>query len=71
MAKYANELFGKFIPDKEVKKAVIVPNPCPENLNQVRRLDYFLVDIIRDKKRAKAQTKVLDVMEPLSKIWLA
>ena len=60
---------------------MIVPNPCPENLNKVRRLDDFLTDNIRDKKRTqehslealmeKTKSKILEVMGPLSKVWLA
>ena len=51
MANYVNELFDKYISDKEVKEAVLLKNPCPENVNPVRRIDDFWDDLMKETKR--------------------
>ena len=50
MATYVNELIEKFIPEKEVREAMIVPNPVPDNIHKVIKLDDFLADIMKEKK---------------------
>jgi len=51
MATYAYNLFQRFIPDKQVKEYIVTPNPYPKNLIGVRKLDEFLADTMRDKKK--------------------
>jgi len=81
MAGYVQENFMSFIPDKDVKDAVLYPNPRPDNLVTPKKIDDFLTDLLKEKRKAselaldatleKAQSKTLDVMGPLSRLWLA
>ena len=79
LAEYANPKFRIFIPDKDIKEQILVENPVPENLPQVKKLDNFMQDILVEKFQTKAvamdniyekfQRKNLDVMGPLSRLW--
>jgi len=78
MAEYVKENFENFIPEKNVKEAVLVPNPRPDNLVPAKE---FLSDLMKERKKytelaleatlEKVQNKNLDVMGPLTRLWLA
>ena len=80
MASYANGNLEKYIPEKDVKEAILIKTARPENLDPVKKLDDYLQELLKQKKRPpdiaidnileKAQDKVLDIMGPLSKLWL-
>ena len=80
MASYANDNSEKYIPEKDVKEAILIKTPRPENLDPVKKLDDYLQEPLKQKKRPqdiamditleKVQNKVLDIMGPLSKLWL-
>ena len=80
MASYANDNSEKYIPEKDVKEAILIKTPRPENLDLVKKLDDYLLEILKQKKRPqdiaidytleKVQNKVLDIMGPLPKLWV-
>ena len=79
MASYANDNSEKYMPEKDVKEAILIKTPRPENLDPVKKLDDYLQELLKQKKRPqdiaieytfeKVQDKVLDIMGPLSKLW--
>ena len=78
MANYANKYFEEYVPEDSLKEAILCQNPVPDNLDNVKKLDYFLRDILKEKRKTnkqnienvlgKLQRKTVDVMGPLSKL---
>ena len=78
MTEYANENLEKFIPDKDVKEVILLKLPRPENIDPVKKLDDFLSELLKQKKKTvditidgtseKIQDKAIDIMGPLSKL---
>ena len=66
MASYANDNSENYISEKDVKEAILTKTPRPENLDPVKKLDDYLQELLKQKKRS--QDKVLDIMGPLSKL---
>ena len=72
MAEYANENSEKFIPDKDVKEAILLKLPRPENIDPVKKLDDFLLELLKQNKKncgyhdggtfEKIQDKVTDIL---------
>ena len=79
MANYANKYFEEYFPEHSLKEAILWQNPVPDNLDDDKKLDDFLRDILKEKRKAneqnienvleKPQRKTVDVMGPLSKLW--
>ena len=79
MASYANKYFEEFIPEGDLKEAILTQSPVPENIDTVKKLDDFLKDLLKEKKKTseqnlenifeKLQNKTRDVMGPLAKLW--
>ena len=80
MTSYANDNSEKYIPEKDVKEAILIKTPRLENLDPVKKLDDYLQELLIQKKRPqdiaidntleKVQDKVLNIIEPLSKLWV-
>ena len=78
MASYANKYFEEFIPEGDLKEAILTQSPVPENMDTVKKLDDFLKDLLKEKKKTngqnlqnifeKLQNKTRDVMGPLTKL---
>ena len=51
MAAYANENLEKFIPDTNVKEAILLKLPRPENIDPVKKLDEFLLELLKQEKK--------------------
>ena len=81
MVNYANKYFEDHIPEdsqKLLKEAILCQNPVPDNLGNVKKLDDFLRDILKEKRKTneqnienvleKIQQETVDVMVPLSKL---
>ena len=51
MRSYANGNSEKYIPGKDVKVAILIQTPRPENLHPVKKLDEYLQDLLKQKKR--------------------
>ena len=47
MTEYANENPEKFIRDKDVKEAIWLKLPRPENIDPVKKLDDFLLELLK------------------------
>ena len=71
-------IIQKYIPEKDVKEVILIKPSRPENLDSVKKLDDYLQELLKQKKRPqdivtdntleKVQDKVLDIMGPLSKM---
>ena len=80
LASYANTQFEKYIPEKSVPNAICEVHPVLENLNQVKKMDEFLKDLLKEKNKnnslaideilGKIQKRALSVMGPLFKVRL-
>ena len=80
MASYAHDNSEKYIPEKDVKEAHMIKTPRPENLDPVKKLDDYLQELLKQKKRPqyisiyytleKVQDKVLCIIGPLPKLWV-
>ena len=76
MASYANKYFEEFIPEGDLKEAILTQSPVPENMDTAKNLDNFL---LKEKKKTneknlenifeKLQNKTRDDMSPLAKLW--
>ena len=66
--------------DPDIKKQVLLKNPVPNNVNKAKKLDEFVRDILKEKHKPrdldldstfeKIQTKNINVLGPLSKLYL-
>ena len=62
-----------------MKEAILCQNLVPNNLDNVKKLDDFLRDILKEKRKTnkqnienvleKLQRKTVDLMGPLLKLW--
>ena len=70
MAHYSNKNTEKFIPDKDSREKILLELPKLENLDQVKKLDDFFVDlsISVDITFETIQDEVTYIMSPLSKL---
>ena len=77
MTDYVTENTEKYIPDKSVREAILLKLPRSDKLDPVKKLDDFLVELLKQKKNIdvsvdnifeKDQDKVADIMCPLSKL---
>ena len=55
MASYANKYFEEFIPEGDLKEAILTQSPVPENMDTVKKLDDFLKDLLKEKKKTNEQ----------------
>ena len=79
IANCSNKYFEEYIPEDSLKEAILFPSPVPDNLDNVKKLDDLLRDILKEKRKRneqnienvleKLQRKTVDVMGPLSKLW--
>ena len=80
MAEYANTHFETYVKEADLKQQILMKNPVPDNLDQVKKLDDFVRDILKDKRQQrdlemygtfeKIHSKNACVMSPLSKLWM-
>ena len=80
LANYTNDHFNKSFLEKSLEEDILVENPVPLNLHPPRKMDEFMRDLIFEKRAdslgvaadsnlVKLQQKLLNVTEPLSKVW--
>ena len=72
--------FEKYIPEKRIHDAICKVYLVPNNLNQVKKMDWFLKELLKEKNmnnslvideiQRKILKRTLSVMGPLSKVWL-
>ena len=80
IASYANEQFHSDVKDTDIKQQILLANPVPENLNKAQKFNEFVKDILKEKHKQndvdqdatfeRIQCKNINVMGPLSKLWL-
>ena len=51
MANYANKYFEEYALEDSLKEDILCQNPAPDNLDNVRKLDNFLRDILNEKRK--------------------
>ena len=49
MASYANDNSGKYLAEKDVKEAILIKTPRPENLDPVKKLVKYLQELRKQK----------------------
>ena len=77
---YVNTQFETNVKEADLKQQILTENLVPDNLEQVKKLDDFVRDILKDKIKQKDlnmdsafeknQLKNGCVTEPLSKLWM-
>ena len=80
MAEYANTHFETYVKEADLKQHILMENPIPDNLDQIKKLDDFVRDILKDEHIQKdldmeitiekIQSKNACIMDPLSKLWI-
>ena len=77
MANYANKYFEEYVPEYSLKEkeGILCQNPVPDNLDNVKKLDDFLRDSLKEKRKTneqnienvleKLQRKTVDLMDSL------
>ena len=80
MANYPNKQFDSYVKDADIKQQILLTNPLTENLNIAKKIDEFVKDILQENYKHKdvdqnatferIQSKNINVMRPLSKLWL-
>ena len=53
MAEYANTHFETYVKEADLEQQILTENPVPDNLDQVKKLDDFVRDILKDKRKQK------------------
>ena len=51
MVDYANIHFETYVKEADLKQQILTKNPVPDNLDQVKKLDDFVRDILKDKQK--------------------
>lgn len=79
MALYAHKYFERYVQEKDMRDSVIGENPVPTNFIKTRRLDEHFKELLDEKRKRREldtdkslehiQSKVLQIMGPLSKLW--
>ena len=60
LALYANNKFEKYISEKRLHDAIREVYPVPNNLNQTKKMDKYLKDLLKEKKNYLAIYEVLE-----------
>ena len=78
--KYVNTHFETYVKEADLKQEILTENLVPDNLDQVKKLDDFLHNILKDRCKQKDldmdstfeknQLKNACVMGCLSKLWM-
>ena len=51
MLDYANTHFETYVKEADLKQQILSENPMPDNLEQVKKLDNFVRNILKDKHK--------------------
>ena len=81
MASYANKHLQKFVPERDLRDSILTANPVPSNIGGPKKLDEFFRELLDEQKKKtelfwdssleKIQQKIVNVLGPLSKVWMA
>ena len=79
LASYANKYLQKFVQDKNSKDSILNENPVLTNITKPRKLDDYYKELLEENRAKreltldgtleKIQSKKLNIMGPLSKLW--
>ena len=79
-AKDANAHFETYVKEADLKQQILTENLVPDNLDQLKKLDHFVFDILKDKRKQKdmdmdstlekVQSKNVCVRGSLPKFWM-
>ena len=79
-AKDANAHFESYVKEADLKQQILTENLVPDNLDQLKKLDHFVFDILKDKRKQKdmdmdstlekVQSKNVCVRGSLPKFWM-
>jgi len=80
LANYANDYCNSYVTEKELQESVLEASPVPANFTSVKKLDEFIREIMKEKRKnseiafegvlEKAQQKAHSIMGPLSRVWV-
>ena len=81
MADYVTKKFATYVPEKDLKDSIMNENPVPLNIHKPHVLDDFLKELMEeqnksfqvniDKMLERLQHKTVNIMDPLSRVWLS
>ena len=79
LASYPKKYLQKFFQGKNLKDSILNENPVPTNITKPRRLDEYYKELLEENRAKrdltlddtleKIQSKTLNIMGPLSKLW--
>ena len=80
MLGYVIEHFEKYIKESDLQETMLDDNPVPEKMGGPKAIDDYLKEMLleanksreleQDRTLEKIQQKVLNIMKPLSKLWV-
>ena len=80
MLGYVIEHFEKYIKESDLQETMLDDNPVPEKIGGPKTIDDYLKEMLleanksreleQDRTLEKIQQKVLNIMGPLSKLWV-
>ena len=53
--KLCQQIFRRIYPRGDLKEAILMQSPVPENMDTVKKLDDFFKDLLRAKKKTNEQ----------------
>ena len=53
MVEYTNTYFETYVKETHLKQQILMENPVPDYLEQVKKLDNFVRDILKDMRKQK------------------
>ena len=84
MADYVTKKFATYVPEKDLKDSIINENPVPLNIHKPnihKPLDDFLKELMEEQNKSfqvnidrmleRLQHKTVNIMGPLSRVWLS
>ena len=50
MAEYGISYFNVFIQENDLNESILIQNPVPTNFQEVKRMDEYMVQLLKGKK---------------------
>ena len=50
MAEYGISYFNVFIQENDLNESILIQNPVPTNFQEVKRMDEYMVQLLKEKK---------------------